>query len=365
MDDDDTIFKLLQELYTDKTKPSHLASPNILLNEALKLSPDITREDVDKFLKSQDSYTLMVEKPRRFKRRKYRFSHPGHTLCGDVAYLNEFKQSNYKFLLFLMDGYSRYLFVFPLKSLKQCHVVPCIENVIKDSIFSIKNLFTDRGSEFWNSGVNRLMEKYKINHYSTRSETKCGVIERVIKTLKRKFSKFVIEYNNEKFIDYLDCIVLNYNVTPHSGILNETPLDIYTMHNQDQIMDFSLRINRKHFLTFKSFPNLLERGTVVRLSCMKKTFSRAIYLQNTVELFSIHDIKETIPPVYVIKDLAGNIADGTFYRQEIIPVVHKNIYPVKIIRKRKKGRKVEYLVEWVGYPHEENQWIRQSDLEKL
>lgn len=358
-------YRILECAYNNKVGIGYLSSPHNLYREAIKSCPDITLSDAKKFLEGKNSYTLMVEKPTKFKRRRFYFNGPGHTLCADVAYLNEFSQNGYKFLLFMMDCFSRFLYIFPLKTLKQSQVVPCIESLISGSIYSYTFLFHDEGKEFYNSGISKILKKYKIVQYSTKSAIKCSIVERCIKTMKRMFSKYVIEYNDNNFLDNLESFVLKYNLTPHNGLLGECPLDVFTSHNDKFINNLKLGINRKHFKTLKTFRKELQRGQVVRISCRKKQFWRAVYIQNTPELFSIEDIKTTLPKVYILKDLTGKVLEGIFYREELIPVTHKNLYAVKILKKRKKNRKVQFLVEWVNYPSSENEWINQDQLEKL
>ena len=187
----------------------------------------------------------MVETRKKFKRRKFYFNGPGHTLCGDVAYLNDFAQNGFKYLLFLMDCFSRYIFIFPLKRIRQNDVVPCIKSVISESVYKFSHFMTDRGSEFFNKGVQKLMEKYKIKHYSTKSEMKCSIIERCIKTLKRKFAKFIIEHNDNLFLKNLHDIIASYNSSPHVGLLGESPLNIYTLHDRDKINKLKMGTNEE------------------------------------------------------------------------------------------------------------------------
>ena len=358
------IFKLLDDLYREKGNPSLLSSCKYLYSEAIKENPEITVKDVKKFLKSKDAHTLMVEKPKRFCRRKFMFPKPGHTLCGDIAYLNEFKQGSYKYLLFMMDGFSRYLWISPIKSLKQKDVLPPLENVLKNSIYDIEYFFSDQGIEFYNKGAKKLFKKYRIHQYHTNSEIKCGIIERSIKTIKRKLSKYIIEFN-EDFMTSLDTIVSSYNLSAHRGLMDECPLDVYLLTDVEQIHKFTLSINRFHFKRSHSLANKLALGTVVRLSSLKKLFVRAIYMQNTQETFIVSKVLNTIPTTYKIKDTSGNEIQGSFYKEELTPIVHRNSYPVKVLKKRRRGKNLEYLVNWIGYPHCEPEWISKNQLKRM
>lgn len=86
----------------------------------------------------------------------------------------------------------------------------------------------------------------------------------------------------------------------------------------------------------------------------------------TEELFTIVRCMETTPPVYVVKDDSGELLEGTFYGEELQKVVKTDdVYKIeKVLKKRKKGRRVQYLVKWLGYPETFNSWIFKDDLIK-
>jgi hypothetical protein len=67
---------------------------------------------------------------------------------------------------------------------------------------------------------------------------------------------------------------------------------------------------------------------------------------------------ETSPPVYLVKDDHGEILEGTFYAEEIQKVIKQDdVYKIQsVLKKRRKGRRVQYLVKWLGYPESFNSW---------
>jgi hypothetical protein len=104
----------------------------------------------------------------------------------------------------------------------------------------------------------------------------------------------------------------------------------------------------------------------VRLSKAQRTFKKG-YLPNwTEELFTVVKCIETIPPVYLVKDDHGEILEGTVYAEELQKGIKTDdVYKIEtILKKRKKGRKVQYLVKWLGYPESFNSWIFKQDLQK-
>jgi hypothetical protein len=102
----------------------------------------------------------------------------------------------------------------------------------------------------------------------------------------------------------------------------------------------------------------------VRLSKAKRTFKKG-YLPNwTEELLTVVKCIETRPPVYLVKDDHGEILEGTFYAEEIQKVIKQDdVYKTQsVLKKRRKGRRVQYLVKWLGYPESFNSWIFKQDL---
>jgi len=67
----------------------------------------------------------------------------------------------------------------------------------------------------------------------------------------------------------------------------------------------------------------------------------------------------TVPVTYRLKDLADEAIKGKFYESEIQKVVKdvKDYFDVeKILKTRRRGGRIEYLVKWLGYPSKFNSW---------
>ena len=86
----------------------------------------------------------------------------------------------------------------------------------------------------------------------------------------------------------------------------------------------------------------------MRLSKAKRTFLKG-YLPNWTE--------ELLTVVKCIE---------TFYAEEIQKVIKQDgVYKIQsVLKKRRKGRRVQYLVKWLGYPESFNSWIFKQDLQK-
>ena len=78
------------------------------------------------------------------------------------------------------------------------------------------------------------------------------------------------------------------------------------------------------------------------------------------EMFTIHEVHPSDPPVYRLRDDLGEVLDDTFYEMELQKVsapVDKVYYVEAVLQRRKVGRRTEALVKWFGYPSKFNSWI--------
>ena len=66
-----------------------------------------------------------------------------------------------------------------------------------------------------------------------------------------------------------------------------------------------------------------------------------------------------MPVTYRLKDLTDNVIKGKFYESEIHKVVKddKDYFDVeKILKTRRRGGKIEYLLKCFGYSSKFNSW---------
>ena len=68
--------------------------------------------------------------------------------------------------------------------------------------------------------------------------------------------------------------------------------------------------------------------------------------------------------MYKLKDYDGEELKRTFYVKELQKVIKPDdVYEVeKILKKRGRGRNVQYLVKWLGYPNKFNSWVSASEI---
>ena len=97
----------------------------------------------------------------------------------------------FRFLLCVIDIYSKYAWVIPLKNKKGITVINAFQKILKESNRKPSKIWVDKGGEFYNRSMKSWLEKDDIEMYSTQNEGKFVIPERFIRTLKNKIYKYM------------------------------------------------------------------------------------------------------------------------------------------------------------------------------
>ena len=96
-----------------------------------------------------------------------------------------------RFLLCVINIYSKYAWVNPLKDKKGITITNAFQKVLKESNRKPSKIWVDQGNEIYNSSMKSWLEKNDIEMYSTHNERKPVVAERFIRALKNKIYKYM------------------------------------------------------------------------------------------------------------------------------------------------------------------------------
>ena len=121
----------------------------------------------------------------------------------------------FKYLLMVIDVFSKFGCIEPLKDKKGETVAAAFEKIFK--LRQPQLLWTDKGREFYNKNVNQLLSQKNIKLYSTENEEKSSVVERFNRTIKEKMWK-MFSANNTIYIDKIDELLKTYNSSFHRSI---------------------------------------------------------------------------------------------------------------------------------------------------
>ena len=117
----------------------------------------------------------------------------------------------FRFLLCVVDIFSKYAWVVPLKGKKCVSIVSAFQTILDDSKRKPNKVWEDKGSEFYNRSMKLWLQENDIAIYSTNNDEKSVVAERFIRTLKNKIYKYMTSISKNVCIDKLDDIVNEYN----------------------------------------------------------------------------------------------------------------------------------------------------------
>ena len=356
----------LEKLYYDPLKAASYSGQRHLIRAA---RGNVTRNDVKRWLEEQDAYTLHRPVRKKFPRRMYSVFDMDAVWEADLADLSNIKRfnDNITFLLVVIDVFSKFLWVEPLRNKTAGSVAKAFEIILQKSGNRIPRLLqTDKGKEFLGSEMQNLLKKYNVQFRVVRSpDVKAAVAERVIRTLKERIWRYFTHKNTKKYIDVLQSIVYAYNHSIHTTI-KMLPAEV---NLETSAVIRNAMYHKKKLLNAKIKTPKYSVGDVVRISTAKGIFTKAYTGGWSKELFIISRIlKHRFPIVYVVKDLADEEIHGFFYEQEL-GLVRKNLqteeYQIdRIIRTKKKSGSTPKLlyVSWKGYPDKFNSWIPASSV---
>ena len=163
---------------------------------------------------------------RKFNKRRVMVNGIDKIWAADLADMKAFEDYNdgYTFLLLVIYIFSKYGWIVPLKNKKGKTVAEALKNIFEER--KPEKLWTDKGTEFYNKDVKKLIEIY-----STENEEKTSVVERWIRTMKEKMWKYFTDNNTYNYMNVLPELVKDYNNTVHSSI-KITPIDASKKKNE-------------------------------------------------------------------------------------------------------------------------------------
>ena len=107
---------------------------------------------------------------------------------ADMQLLSKYNKG-IRFLLCVIDIFSKYAWVVPLKDKKGISIVKAFQIILKQSNRKPNKLWVDKGSEFYNAHFKKWLRDNDVVMYSTHNEGKSVVAERFIRTLESKIKK--------------------------------------------------------------------------------------------------------------------------------------------------------------------------------
>ena len=333
---------MTSKLYYDPARPSAFSTAK---NFRRRLGR--TKKSVRTWLEKQDAYTLHRQVRKRFPRNPYSVTNVMDVWkCDllDVQSLGKFKDGH-KYILTVIDVFSKYLHMVPLKVKTGGATASAFESALRDHKYRRRRpiwVRTDKGKEFLAHEFQAVLKREGIQFQVCKNpDVKCSVVERAHRTVKSKIYKYFTYKNTYRYIDVLPKFVKAYNATVHSAT-GMAPAKV----TYSDVLAVWQRMNDKRSRIRTVRPKF-RVGQYVRISKEKMKFAKGYEQNFSTEIFRIAKVIERSPrPVYELEYLNKTPIDGQFYQEELTPVsvTSRTQYKInKILKKRVRRGITEYL----------------------
>lgn len=365
--EEERFLEYLEGIYTKFDSASAYASPQTVLNKIKRdgLYTNIGINRVRRYMGVFSGYTINKQRNAPAKRtRRYTIQRVNHNLEMDLMDMSRYSEYNndIKYILVVIDTFSRRGYVEPLLDKKSDSVVSALEIILDDRIgHKISVLNSDLGKEFTGKAMRTFLAMRGIRQTFAKQSTHAQICERFIRSIRNLIRAYMVQHNTHRFIDRLQDLINVYNNRKHSSIgMSPNSMTEYTggFGSDYESLKWKERTRPRSF-KFKI-------GDKVRIATVRSIFDKHTYNYSTEE-FTVHkrSIKDNVN-VYELRDCANDDLEGLFYEHELVKILVKpnQAYTINKLIKEEKRNGVKYVyVSFKGFPNPKcNQWIPKADL---
>lgn len=341
----------------------------VMLHDLDLIQPENFRERIDKSLvkgvitaknklglgiKWTNNLADELHKPLRhnFQKRRVFVRNVDDIWGVDLVDMQNLSRDNdgYKYILMIIDVFSKYGWAVPLRTKTADEVSEALRCILLKN--RPKKIWSDKGNEFYNQKVKRLLTSHKIKLYSTENPEKCSVVERWNRTIKTWLWKYFTANGTHKYIDILQSLIDKYNSTRNRAI-GFTPNDARKAKNRHYVF-------RNLYKKKKTSHPKFKIGDKVRLAIQKNMFEKAYVINWTDKVYTIKKVQNTTPPTYKVEN-----HKATFYEQDLQKVKEDRFRIEKILDWKKMNGKKYGLIKWIGYDDSYNSWEPEEEIQYM
>ena len=155
---------------------------------------------------AEELHKPMIEK---FKKRKVHSPFIENIWSTDLADMQLISKFNklLRFLLCVIDIYSKYAQVISLKDKKRITINNAFQKLLDESNHQPNKTWVDKGNEFYNRSLKLCLQNNDTETFLTHNERKSVTAERFIGTLKIKIYKHMTSISKNVYLEKLNDIV--------------------------------------------------------------------------------------------------------------------------------------------------------------
>ena len=241
------------------------------------------------------------------------------------------RNKNFKYGFVVIDIYSRYGDVIPIKNKTSVSCLEAFKKYINKINKNIISITTDNGSEYKGEFSKFLKEK-DIYHkmVEPNDHHAMGIVDRFIQTIRRMILAKWVENGNLDWISVIDDVLKDYNNRFHKGI-EETPNNVFENKAEPKLND--------------RLVDQLQIGDNVRILLPKSKFDKRSSTQNWSN--EVYKVKSKDGNKYLLEDTNGRYARWELLKSNFEPV-DKNKSIVETQNKIKNERAQERFLKKEG-----------------
>jgi len=283
-------------------------SANKLYKKIHNEHPKVTLKQVQNFINKQ--YTAQVnrqeKKPKEFS--SIVAAGPRNNYQVDIIVYDRYEYNHYKYILCVIDVYSRYAAVRAMTNRELPTIIEKFEDIMNEMGYP-KNLNAD--NEFNKKAFNDLMKEHNVQTwYSEVGEiNKNSIVERFNRTIAGLLQKWRVATNKHDWPKVIQKLVKNYNNTEHRTIKN-TPNNVF---HEDGV-------NWQKPVVLE---NDLKVGDQVRVKQIKNVFSKGDMIKYSKDLYRIREI---VGKKIYLTNLSTNEDLDKFFREYQLKPVNEIQY---------------------------------------
>lgn len=366
MSDDDS--EVIRRLWSDPSCPAAFSSSDRMYKHLKATThPTITRQRVQTALEGLLSFGLHREFHKVSKRswNPYFVRKRRQLVQIDLVDISALANQNegIKFLLLIIDCFTKFAWVYPLLSKHGERVCDSIKKWVttEEAASETEIIQSDLGTEFYCRPVKALFKQFDIRHLPSYGMSKSAIVERFAKTIQLLIYTFLSSKETLIYHTSLQDLVGVYNSRQHRSLDGLSPHQADQLQFHDRVLD----AHERRWALVKRRQPKFPLGAVVRikLSETDRYQNRKSYSEKfSLELYRVVRINKRLPnPTYTLSSLnTRETIAGSFYANELRRVRLKfdTKYKIEAVldRRHLRGRQPEVLVKWQGFDLSHASW---------
>lgn len=298
---------LLKRLYYDQRM---MFGRDKLWSIAQSFANPPTRRAVQAWLRTQETYQLHLKPKRTTTIKPVLMNKPGIAFQMDLTDMGKYADGPYRYILALIDAFSRKAYVQPLKDKEAVTVAAAFKSLYRDNYLrKMRLLQTDNGSEFIASEMQTFLNRRHVKHIrgiAGRPQSQ-GIVERFNGTLKSLIYENMLVTKSKRWVNDLDLIMRAYNSTMHDTI-KTTPNE--ANNDDEQRAAVTARIRQTAKVSGRADPDDIQVGDRVRRKVFKGKLEKGSTINWSRTFYKVISVIHSKKPYVRIRyRLEG--ADGT------------------------------------------------------